>query len=252
MRPLVVKLLALVAAVLALATAASADAPATPGAVPPAVRKAADLWERSTHGVIAFDRTVDFTLRAGPVKYHEHNDATLVLVDGVFAKIKVATMTRDGHDLGDDARLKFQTKTEKDWAAGKGFLRPPYDPRYLQEYSYDKVAPAPDGPAGTMVVSFSSPLHDEEHGTGDMTIDPAGHVLRLTYTPNVMPSHATSATTTQYSEEVLPGVWLVTRVEGQFSGRIMAFGGNATLDEVESHFRRFSSMVAATAAIGSQ
>ena len=129
----------------ALPSPSGADAPPAPGAVPAVVRKAADVWERSTRGVIAFDRSVDFTLRAGPVKYHEHNDATLVLEDGAFAKIKVLVMTRDGRDVGDDARQKFADKTEHDWSAGKGFLRPPYDPRYLSEYSFDKVAPAPDG-----------------------------------------------------------------------------------------------------------
>ena len=79
-----------------------------------------------------------------------------------------------------------------------------------------------------------------------MLIDTSnGHVMSLTYTPNVLPPRASSETTTETFGEAVPGLWTLTVIEHTYSGHIAFFRGSGAMTERLDHFQRFGNVVAA-------
>jgi hypothetical protein len=76
-----------------------------------------------------------------------------------------------------------------------------------------------------------------------------GRVVRLTYIPNVLPSHATFGTVTEISGKAMSNVWYVTRIDGAYQGKAFVLKGTGTFTGVFDHFRRFSTVTQGEAAL---
>jgi len=101
-----------------------------------------------------------------------------------------------------------------------------------------------------VVVRFSSDIRDTQHGNGMMFIDQASsHVVKLTYTPNQLPPHATSGVVTEFSGQAMPNMWYVTRIVGLYSGRAFFMRGTGRFTGTFDHFERFDTIGLANAAL---
>lgn len=236
--------------------AARSDEVGPAHAIPAIVQRAASVYSSETQGVIGLQRHFETVIHAGPLHYTEKSDSGFTMRDGSYLSLKYYEVADDGKPFSPNELGSRETQTKRDWAAGKIFFKEPYDPRYIGDYEFSEVTansnpsgssaaatPACTGcPAGVVAVNFSSSIHDIQHGSGTMWIDPNGaHVVRLTYTPNQLPPHATSASLTEISTQAMPGLWYVTRIEGYYTGRKFLLRGWATFTGTFDHFARFES-----------
>lgn len=210
-------------------------------AVPALVTQAAQSTRRSEQGVVGFRLHRVFDVHAGP--YHRHDDMQFagIYSDGRLIKIRIVTQTIDGRET--DARTKANTERQYEHPApGDLFVRP-FDPQHLAEYAFDP----PDG----RTVHFRALVRDKGHGDGTFTVDAAGNVTAVQYSPSVMPPYARSVAVTIDRTAVLPGYWAPSREFDRYSGRYFLFAAGGTLEIDQDRFVRFASEAAALDALAS-
>ena len=212
---------------------------AAPG-IPAVVALAAQNDALSTAGVIVHERHMSVSAVAGPAHFSESNDALLLLSDGAFRHIHFVHMMENGKALAPDQISKRESENNGEFERGTGFFKQPYDRRYLTDYAYT-VLPSCDCPSGQVAVRFTSALHDDQHGAGEMHIDAAsGRVIDLTYAPFVFPDHANAGTVSETFGEPLPGLWTIVRIDKSYTGRVLFVSGHGTASETLDNFHRFS------------
>jgi hypothetical protein len=221
---------------------------ATP--VPPLVLHAAAAYAADVRGVIGMQRHFSTVLHAGPIHHTEESDSGQLMRDGSFVKIKYFRIADDGKAFSAQQTAQRDSQTNQDWAVGKIFFKEPYDRRFIGDYTYDPPQACAACPAGTVAIAFASRVKDTQHGSGTMWIALAtGRVNRLTYVPNVLPSHATSASVTETTGTALPDVWYVTRIDGTYRGRAFILKGTGAFTGAFDHFRRFATVTQGEAAL---
>ncbi len=221
---------------------------ATP--VPAIVQRAAAVYSVNVRGVIGMQRHFSTVLHAGPVHHTEESNSGFLMSDGSFVKIEYSGIADDGKALTAQQITQRDTQTNQDWTVGKILFKEPYDPRFISGYAFDPPQACAACPRGTVAVNFGSGIKDTQHGDGTMWIEQAtGRVDRLTYIPNVLPSHATFGTVTETSGWALPNVWYVTRIDGTYQGKAFLLKGTGTFTGVFDHFRRFSTMAQGEASL---
>lgn len=193
-------------------------------------------------------------VQVGPVTHEEQSDSGLLLQDGRFVKIAYFRIVRDGHVFSPAQIQQRDDATNQDWAAGKTFFKEPYDARYINDYAFALAQAGCSGcPSGTQAVNFTSAIHDSQHGNGTMYIDTTtGRVVKLTYTPNVLPAHASSGFVTEVGGQRLPDLWYVVRINEAYQGSLLLVSGRGTFNGVFDNFRRFSSLDQGEAALQNQ
>jgi hypothetical protein len=218
--------------------AASASASAQSG-IPPIVSQASQVAAMASAGVIVNERHMSVTAVAGPMHFSNTNDALLLLSDGAYRHIHFLHMAENGKVLGSDQVLKKENQNNREFEAGSGFFKQPFDRRYLGDYAYTTTA---SSDAAQVEVSFNSALHDQQHGAGQMTIDAAsGRVTSVEYTPYVFPDrYASNGTVTETFGEALPGLWTIVRIDQTYGGRVLLVSGHGTVTETLDHFHRFT------------
>ncbi len=229
----------------ALCSQASAPGP------PSIVLRASTTFAAGIRGVVGMQRHFTTALESGPFAHGEQSDSGQLMQDGRFAKIAYYRIVRDDHAFSPSQIRKREDEANDDWAAGKVFFKEPYDPQYNKDYIFGAPQEACSicGP-GTQAVSFASPIHDSQHGSGVMYIDTSSaHVVKLTYTAYVLPPHASSGSVTEIGGQALKDLWCVVRIDETYQGRAFLLTGRATFTGVFDHFRRFSSLGAGTAAL---
>ncbi len=227
-----------------------ADADATGGAAPALVLRAAAVYTANVRGIVGMQRHFSTVLHAGPVHHTEESDSGILLTDGAFVSAKYYRITDDGKAFSAQQITQRDAQTNQDWTVGKIFFKEPYDPRFMSEYTFDPPQACAACPPGTVAVNFGSSVKDTQHGSGTMWIEQAtGRVDRLTYIPNVLPSHATFGTVTETSGNAMPNVWYVTRIDGSYRGRAFVLSGTGTFTGVFDHFQPFSSVTQGQAAL---
>ncbi len=233
------------AVLLAFAAAGATISPTHAGSgIPDIVRHAASFNSTSLSGIIVEQRHVALQAAAGPMHYAEENDAIVLIQDGQYKHVRYLRMDKNGATASNEEVAQRERQNNDDLARGKGFFKQPYDARYLGDYSYTETQCACATHARS--IQFRSIVRDDQHGDGTMTIDPAtGRVLSLTYTPDVMPPHASSGTVTETFGEAVPGVWTIISIDHSYTGRVAFFHGSGTLAERHDHFQRFDNRVAA-------
>jgi len=200
--------------------------------------------------VVAYHRHVDFELRLGPTTRQDRNEAEIIVVDGLYERLRFVSMVRWGRSVSPSAMAAEERNANDDIRLGRGFFKEPYDPHYSEDYRVgagkcDACAP------GVTAITFESDLHDAQHGAGTLLIDGAGHVVGENYTPYVLHDHASAATIVETFEEAIPGLWAVGRVEGRYKGRVAMIAGSAVLQTVRDLYRRFARLDEAVEAVGS-
>lgn len=209
---------------------------AQPG-IPPIVTQAAQAAALSSSGVIVHERHISVTAVAGPAHFSATNDALLLISDGTYRHIHFLRMAENGKSLSADQVAKREDQNNSQFDKGEGFFKQPFDRRYITDYTYTTVATT--GPGVT--VAFASAMHDEQHGAGQMQVDPlTGRVLSLSYTPYVFPDHASNGNVTETFGEALPGFWTIVRIDRTYSGRVLFVSGHGVATETLDHFHRFT------------
>ncbi|MEO6991863.1 MAG: hypothetical protein ABI346_02885, partial [Candidatus Baltobacteraceae bacterium] len=193
------------------ANAGAAQAPAV--AVPPIVARAVLAYAASVKGTIGMERHFSTDVSAGPVRHREESDSGYLMRDGAFAKIAYYRIVRDHSTFERAALDKRNAQTNQDWSNGKVFFKEPYDPRFTADYRFGSPSACATCAAGTMAVPFTSQVHDAQHGDGTIWIDASARVVKLTYSPKVLPPHASSGTVTETSGQATPDLWYVTRID---------------------------------------
>jgi hypothetical protein len=207
--------------------------------VPAIVAQAAQTAALENAGVTVHERHITIVAQAGPAHFSQENDAIMLMTDGEYAHIHFLRIEENGHTLSAADVAKREAQNNAALERGEGVFKQPFDRRYLGDYQYTT---APCGcEANDIDVHFSSLLRDDQHGAGTMRIDPAtGHVLELTYTPNVLPDHANSGTVTETFGQALAGLWTIVRVDRVYSGRMLFVAGHGTVTETLDHFHHFT------------
>lgn len=238
------------AAALLLVAAGAQRTQAGAPAVPPAVLRASIAFGEAMHGLVGMQRHFATALHAGPLGHGERSDSVQLMQDGRSVKIAYYRIVRDGQSFSPSQIQQRSDAANEDWGAGKVFFKEPYDPRYLSDYSFGPPAQCAVCPAGTQAVTFASAIHDSQHGSGVMYIDTAkAHVVKLTYTPYVLPPHASSGSVTETGGPALPDLWYVVRIDEAYRGEAFVIGGIGSFTGVFDHFRRFTSLSAGEAAL---
>lgn len=204
--------------------------------VPAAVVLAASLAAGDHGGITGYriQRTVD--IAAGP--FHRHEDVALAVIfqNDRLLRVRVLSDTVSGRTTGTPAQ---QTLERRLLAASKapGFAVP-FDSRHFQEYTYRVQGNR---------VDFSSKLKDARHANGYFELGSNGAVTQMQYALNVLPKYATAGTVHEDRAEVLPHFWATVRSTQSFDGRYVIFQGHGEFVTVDTDFRRFGTVDAATA-----
>lgn len=168
---------------------------------------------------------------------------------GAYVRLKYYRVVRDGQSFSKKQVADRDAEANQGWSAGKIFFKEPYDRRFLTDYRFES-APCQGCSGSEVAIRFGSDVHDAQHGNGTMRIDmPSGRVQALTYTPNVLPPHATSGTVTETGSQAAPDVWYVTRIEQKYDGRLFLLSGAVTVISTFDHFQRFATVAQGEAAL---
>jgi len=221
-------------------------------AVPPIVERTAAAYAAEVRGIVGMQRHFITRIKGGPISHTEESDSGFLMHDGSFVRIKYCRVTDDGRAFDAGQLERRDSQTNRDWADGRIFFKEPYDPRYMADYDFEPPQACAGCAAGTVAVNFSSGIRDAQHGSGTMWIDAVNaRVARLTYVPNALPPHATSGSVTEFDGPGLPDLWYVTRIESAYRGHIFILTGSGTFIGTFDHFRRFSALTEAEAALQS-
>src|SRR5579863_2993607 len=218
--------------------------------VPALMLRAAAVYAANVQGIIGMQRHFSTVLHAGPIHHSEESDSGLLMKNGRFEKLKYVRIADDGKAFSAQQIMQRDAQTNQDWTVGKIFFKEPYDRRFMSDYVFDTPRACAACPPGTVAINFGSAIRDTQHGSGTAWIDRAtGRVDRLTYIPNVLPSHATFGTVTETSGWAMHDVWYVTRIDGSYRGRAFILTGSGTFTGVFDHFRRFATVTKGVAAL---
>lgn len=238
------KAIASVAAVFfCAASLAVASSSRAGSALPDALLRAAIFNSTSLGGVLVEERHVQFNASAGPAHFSQQNDAIVMLEDGEYKRLRYLRIVENGKTLSPDKVAEKEAENNADLQRGKTFFKQPYDARYMRDYSFTEAA-CPCVPHERSI-AFVSQVRDDQHGDGTILLDPStGRVLSVSYTPNVLPNHASSGTTVETFGEAVPGVWTIIAIDHEYSGHVAFFHGSGKMLERMDHFQRFSTSYA--------
>ncbi len=206
--------------------------------IPAIVVQAAAVAAHDRAGIVTYRIHQVSAMDGGPL--HRHGDVTIAVVaDGPsLVKVRVLTYVVDGHDQSDQQKRDLAAQLLA--GQSKGGFAVPFDSRHLHEYGF-----AADGSA----VRFRSLRRDASHGDGTFEVDASGHVLRMSYVPDVFPKYVTSGTVSDVRAEVLPGFWASVRSDQEWDGRYLFIKGHASVVTEMTAYRRYPNRAAAEAAV---
>jgi len=209
---------------------------------PPLVRRAIALYEADHRGDLGFSRHLSFKLHVGPMVHDVRNEVGILMRDGAYVKVRYYSSETNGRPDGSSEMQRQEDKANADIAAGHGFFKRPVDARYSDDYRFENASC--DGCAvGESAFAFTTTVHDRWHGHGTVVIDNAtARVVRIAYTYEKPPDHATSADAVETFGEGMQGLWTCTHVEENYHGRMGLIGGTATMTYTLDHFKRFAQL----------
>jgi hypothetical protein len=222
--------------ILAAATAAPSM---TPSEVPPIVLRAAQQTVRTEAGIVSYRTHRVFDVHAGPSSRHDDMVFTAVYQDGCLVKMRIISDTIGGKQAS--AQQIAQTEQSYEHPKPGDLFDRPYDPRYVNDYQYEVTADE--------TVHFTAVNRSAGYGDGTFTVDSVYDVASVTYSPTVLPPHATSGTVVDQRAQVLPNYWAVTQETQQYRGHYSIFGAAGNVVITNSAFQRFSTLEAALAAL---
>ncbi|MEO6991440.1 MAG: hypothetical protein ABI346_02730, partial [Candidatus Baltobacteraceae bacterium] len=70
----------------------------------------------------------------------------------------------------------------------------------------------------------------------------SARVVKLTYSPKVLPPHASSGTVTETSGQATPDLWYVTRIDETYAGHVLFVKGTGTFTGTFDRFKKFATL----------
>lgn len=200
--------------------------------VPAIITQVAHQTAQDQNGVASAQYTRTFDVHAGSASRHDHMIFTAVYSSGDLVHIHITTDTLGAKDA--TSSQLAQTKSDYEHPKATDQFRPPWDPRYLNEYTYRVIDPT--------TIAFTSLVADKAHGSGTFTIDAQDHVTAYRYTMSANYEYVTTGTVSGERAQVLPGYWAVTHEVQQYTGKYGLVPGGATTDITQASFRQFASL----------
>jgi hypothetical protein len=219
---------------------AFATAPALAADLPPLLKRAMDQHAQDIAGIVAFEARANSDFHApifnGVVKWR----AWVIQREGKSVDTVLISLIKNGHAASVAEREKMETQMNHNHDT----TLLPYDKRYAAAYTFAATRCAPCE-AGEQAFSFRSTVRDKDHGDGQLVVGPDGHIKRMTYTPNEMQAHVSSASVALEVASVGPHWWGVTHYSAQFAGGVGPVKGGMILEQAQVGYRRFASVAAA-------
>jgi hypothetical protein len=207
--------------------------------VPPAIVKIAQRVQSQEQGAVSYRYRRIFDVHAGP--RHRHDDMTLAIVNDGATTVKVRVIQDLIGGKAADAQQIAQLEDAYEHPKPGDVFHRPFDPRYLNEYTYEQV--------NAQEYKFGSSIHDSSHGSGTFNLDDQDNVVKYQYSPYALPPYTHSGTISDVRAAVLPDFWWLTQDIEQYSGRYFIFGGGANVAITYDSFRRYPSVDAAVSAL---
>jgi hypothetical protein len=210
-----------------------------PSDAPPALAQVAQRYAQSTRGVVTARLHRVFDVHGGFSRRHEDLMMNALYDNGNLVRVRVSSYAINGRA----ASASDIASVEQSWnhPNPNEVFAPPYDPRHLREYDYQRGGPS--------TINFTSNVRDAGHGHGSFTYDAAGDVVSITYQPNVLPQHATAGQITDQHAEVLMGYWAVSQETQNYRGTYGPFAAAGTITVTYSDFKRFRNVESALQAL---
>lgn len=203
------------------------------------IKQASAIYACETRGIVGY-RTITNTRIKSPVFNQESQSESLVASkDGILVRASLNRLLINGKEATKQQLQEQQAKTNEAIQKGQNFIKMPFDPRFVDEYSFNV---SKNSPAGIKVVSFSSSRKDEQHGNGELTLDKKLHVVEMHFTPNKMPPHVSSCVLHFECGEVAPGIFGIRTLNGDYRGSYGPISGSFTLKQCYDRYQRFNSV----------
>ncbi len=176
-----------------------------------------------------------FDVHGGFSRRHEDLVMNGIYDDGALVRVRVVNYSINGSA----ASASDVAGVEQSWNHPKpsDVFTPPFDARNFGAYDYQS--------GGTSAIGFTSAVHDAGHGSGSFSYDAQGNVVSYTFTPNVLPPHASSGEIADHRGEVLPGYWASTQETQQYRGSYGPFAAAGSIEVTYSDFHRFTDLPSA-------
>ncbi len=198
-----------------------------PVALPPVVARIASEYRRTKRGTVTCLYRRSFSVHAGPSDQTQDFTFDGTYVDGRLVSVRILRYTVNGKRAS-AAQIRSIVHSYEHPKRGDVF-EAPWDPRFMHQYR-DVVR--------GRTLFFTALNRTYGHGNGSFTYDAHDDVVSYTYTPAVMPQHATSGTVTGRRARVLPGYWAMVGERQTYSGHYAVFGASASVVIMRSGFHR--------------
>ena len=212
------------------------------------VKQAAKNYAQEVRGVIAYRSVSESRISAPMLNQTMRSTAYTVQKDGIPVKVIMERLVTNGKDASADELSKQSTKTTATYQEGKGFFKAPYDPRYLDAYTF-QLESCSDCAPGSTAIRFTSAVKDDQHGTGTMILDDAMRVREVRYSPNAYPPNVTRGVLTLSRDEIGKGLVAIRTVKVDYQGAMGPLKGSFVMDLRNEGFRRYGSVEEALAQV---
>jgi hypothetical protein len=196
------------------------------------MRRVAAAASEADRAIVGYHSDSELHVDAGPYHHTSAESRWFVLQDGKL--VATGLRANSGPSLG------------------KGEERQSHEPwgPYVSEYTFARAA-CPECAPGTEAIAFSSAIHDAEHGSGVLIVDPVrAVVLREHQAPYDFAGMAKSGTLDVTFGETELG-WQPRSVVGDFQGNVGPFNANAHLEDTLHDYKRYPTVESAIAALSS-
>lgn len=207
-------------------------------------RAVAAAYAADTKSIVTFVATSNLDAHGGPIHMRSFSETAYEEADGTPLRKRVLRAVDDGRTAGPDELAKRSATA--DVPSSRFGMHLPVVGAYVAEYTYSK--PRVDG--DTVAVDFTTTIRDGAHGDGTLTyLRDENRIDSIVIRPAVLPTHATSMTTTLEFGRVDENRWDVVKVTHAFTGREAFITGGGTSVTIYERYRSFATASAADAAL---
>lgn len=214
------------------------------------VARVAEVYARDVAGTIGFRSVLGTRIRSPVFNRHTYAESWTVMQDGIPVRTRILQLRIDGQEADGGEIEKQEARTNAQYREGKGYLRPPFDRRYLAGYDFHLDASGSKARSGLTAIRFSGRTKDEHHGSGYFTIDRHHRVHEALVTPAVLPRYVDRGSYTILRQEVGDGMFGVKSLMMKYEGSMGPLRGDMVLELDYRDYRRFPSAEEALSAIG--
>ena len=203
------------------------------------MRAASAVYTQQVHGVVSYRAIADQEISAPLYQRKVHSVSYIVSKDGKPVRSLLARLIINGKEA---SRQEMKDEEERNNQGFQSAFKPPYDPRYTEDYSFELE------PGSPHTVRFKARKVDSNHGNGTVQFDGENRVVEVRYVPAAMPDHANSGTVTIQKGETSAGLYGTRLLHLNFQGSMGFIHGNLVMDQHCERYQRFPSVEDAIAA----